>query len=318
MAGDAPFLSLPPGGAEPAACWWMQASDGTRLRAAHWRPETPKGFAVLLNGRTEFIEKTAVPAAELMARGFEVVSLDWRGQGLSDRAATPGLKGHVGEFAEFQLDLDALLASAPVAAADGPFILVAHSMGGAIGTAGLLRPEVRSRFQAAIFSAPMYGIAMGGAMRVAAKVTLAIGILLGKRKKWPPFGDVATPYVLTGDDPNTLTHDQAVWDWLVEVAKAHPALNLAMPTLGWFDAASTEMRRLAAAGPLDLPGICLLGGAEEIVDTDAVRRTAGRMGLELIEIASAKHEHLHEAPEYRTRAWAAIDTFLTAQGLPSA
>ena len=44
-----------------------------------------------------------------MKRGLSVVSLDWRGQGLSDRLVEPRLKGHVGDFAEFQRDLDTLL-----------------------------------------------------------------------------------------------------------------------------------------------------------------------------------------------------------------
>ena len=49
-------------------------------------PERPRGTVVLLTGRGEFIEKYATEVVgELLERGFAVVALDWRGQGLSDR-----------------------------------------------------------------------------------------------------------------------------------------------------------------------------------------------------------------------------------------
>ena len=262
MSG-APFLSLPPGGLAPTKVRWITASDGVRLRAAHWRADAPKALAVLLSGRTEFLEKMAVPAAELVARGYDVVTVDWRGQGLSDRHLDEELKGHVDDFAEFQLDLDALLASDPVPASGGKTLLMAHSMGGAIATGALLRSDLAGRFDAAVLCAPMYGIALNAPMRAAAWLTRRLGMAFGQGEKWPPFGDVSTPYVLTGPDPNVLTHDHDVWDWLVHVATHHGALNLAMPTLGWFDAAEREMVRIAGARSVALPALCLLGGAEE-------------------------------------------------------
>ena len=314
----APFHDVPPGGLRPDRVWWMTAPDGVRLRAAHWAGQGGDALCVLLNGRTEFIEKFALPAAALVARGYQVVSLDWRGQGLSDRAAEPHLKGHVGSFAEFQVDLDMLLDSVPVQEiAPGPRLLMAHSMGGAIATGALMRMEISGLFDAAVLSAPMYGIAMPGAMRVAAAVVMRVGMALGMDFKWPPFGDVATPYVLTDADPNVLTHDPEIWNWLVKVAREHDALNLAMPTLGWFSAATSEMKRIGKAGDLGIPALCLLGGAEEVVDPKAVRRTASRLGIQVVEIDGARHEHFHESEPWRAQAWSAIDAFLTSRGLPA-
>ena len=60
----APFLSLAPGAASPDECWWMRTADDVRLRAALWRAEGAERCVVLLQGRTECIEKLAVPAAE--------------------------------------------------------------------------------------------------------------------------------------------------------------------------------------------------------------------------------------------------------------
>lgn len=313
-----PFHDVPPEGLAPDRVWWMTASDGVRLRAAHWECAGGTALAVLLSGRTEFLEKFALPAAALVARGYQVVSLDWRGQGLSDRAAVPGLKGHVGDFAEFQRDLDVLLQSDPVQSVPpGPRLLVAHSMGGAIATGALMRAEISGIFDAAVFSAPMYGIAMPLPMRLAAGLVTRIGMALGMDTRWPPFGDVATPYVLSGAESNVLTSDPEIWDWLVRTARQHEALNLAMPTIGWFAAAAREMKRLRGCETFGLPALCLLGGAEQVVDPRAIRSTATRMGARLIEIPGARHEHFHEASDLRAQAWAAIDRFLSEAGLPS-
>ena len=45
-----------------------------------------KGTVCIFPGRTEFIEKYFEVVRDLRARGFAVAVLDWRGQGLSDRA----------------------------------------------------------------------------------------------------------------------------------------------------------------------------------------------------------------------------------------
>ena len=313
----APLHTLPPGGLAPDRVWWMRAPDGVRLRAAHWSGAGGDALAVLLSGRTEFLEKVALPAAALVARGYQVVSVDWRGQGLSDRAVEPGLKGHVGDFAEFQRDLDALLESDPVqSVAPGPRLLIGHSMGGAIATGALMRLEIAGLFDAAVLSAPMYGIAMAAPMRLAAGLVTRIGMALGLDRRWPPFGDVATPYVLSGAEPNVLTNDAEIWAWLAQMARDHAGLNLAMPTIGWFAAATREMKRIARSGELGLPALCLLGTDEAVVDPGAIRRLAPGLGLELVEIADAKHEHFHEADAYRSQAWSAIDGFLRARGLP--
>ena len=42
-------------------------------------------------------------------RGFAVALLDWRGQGLSDRALNDRLKGYVGSFSEFDIDLETFM-----------------------------------------------------------------------------------------------------------------------------------------------------------------------------------------------------------------
>lgn len=78
----------------------VRTADDLLLRVVRWVPQgEPLGTVVVIQGRTEFIEKYFEVAGELLARGFVVVAMDWRGQGLSDRDLNNSRKGHVDDFA---------------------------------------------------------------------------------------------------------------------------------------------------------------------------------------------------------------------------
>ncbi|MEM6661245.1 MAG: alpha/beta hydrolase, partial [Pseudomonadota bacterium] len=275
----APFHGVPPGGAHPDAVHWITAADGVRLRAAHWRAEKPRAHVLYLTGRTEYVEKASTPAAALAARGYDVVSVDWRGQGLSDRFATPRLKGHVGDFAEYQLDLDALTGLA--ADLPGPRLLVAHSMGGAIATAALERADFAEGLTATVLSAPMFGVYMPRIARVAGAAYVRTGLLMGQPEAWPPSRHAKLPYSLRNPAWNLLTQDTEFWDWMVMMATTYPDLPLAMPTIGWMSQAASEMNRLQSVALPDHPVLALIGGEEYVVDTATVTRTCAALGIPL-------------------------------------
>lgn len=306
-----------PGGIAPAKTWWLKAADGVQLRACHWPADGAEAHVIFFNGRTEYLEKVSAPAAELVKRGFSVVSIDWRGQGLSDRLLDEPLKGHVPDFADFQKDVDALLADPTVAGLPGKRLMFGHSMGGMIGTGALLRSEIGDNVTAAVFSAPMYGVALSTGMRIAAAITAFIGKLLGQQEAWPPFGDVKTPYVLQDVTDNVLTSDQDVLDWMAGIARDHPKTSIATPTLGWFSAATDEINRMKTAIRPVCPALYLVGSQERVVDPAAVRRGARDMGGHVQEIEDGQHELLIERADLRQQAWDAIDAFLAEQGIPT-
>ena len=316
-AGPRRGLPLPPGGRDWDETLALVAADGVRLRAGLWRageaPAEPRGHVLALHGRTEFLEKYAAPAAELVSRGFAVASLDWRGQGGSDRVVANPLKGHVGRFTDYHRDLAALAAHPAVAGLPGPRLVLAHSMGGAVALGAVLRGALR--VDAMILSAPMFGIAMSLLQRLLARLAIPAAAALGKAESWPPLPGAAEPYVFSGFEGNLLTDDRVSFDWMVEALRREPRLRLGMPTIGWFAAARDEMAWLSRRGPLGVPGLCLLGSEEEVVRPAAVRAGAARLGLELVEIAGARHEILMSAEPARGAAWAAIDRFLEAQGI---
>jgi len=302
-----------PGGAPWDAAFAAVAEDGVRLRCALWRGGG-RGLALILPGRAEYLEKMTIPAAALVARGFSVASLDWRGQGHSDRLIDPPEKGHVGDFADYRRDVSALLAAPEVAALGPARLVVSHSMGGAIAIEALAAGRLPAVPQ--VLSAPMLGIAISPPLRAASAVVLWVARRLDRLEGWPPFGDPARPYVLTADfENNMLTGDREVYAWLRAAVRADPRLGLGMPSLGWIATAEAAMARVRAMPRLEVPAICLIGTAERVVNPRAVRQGASRLGADPVEIADARHEVLVEAAGPRAAVWAAIDAFLGRIGV---
>src|SRR5690606_4552428 len=86
---------------EGAVGGMMTAADGRRIRYARFPSRGEHGTAVLLPGRNECIEKYFETVCDLASRGFAAASLDWRGQGGSERLLKDPRRGHVRSFAHY-------------------------------------------------------------------------------------------------------------------------------------------------------------------------------------------------------------------------
>ncbi|MDH2325603.1 alpha/beta hydrolase [Cereibacter sp. SYSU M97828] len=279
---------------------WLRTDDGIRIRAARW--EGGAQTVLLLPGRTEYIEKYEDIAAELVSRGFSVVTLDWRGQGLSDRALPDAMIGHVLSFREYQRDLAAVL---PLAG-DRPFML-AHSMGGCIGLRALV---MGLPVRAAAFTAPMWGIPLGRFMRPLARLVAGSSPRLNRSHVLAP-GTSRTTYVLEAQFAgNTLTSDEGQWNRMRDQA-ANAALTLGGPSLGWLNAALRETGALARLPSPAVPALVHLGTRERVVDPAPIRdRMARWPGGTLTLAEGAEHEIMMEAPAIRSAFIdAAVDLF---------
>lgn len=311
--------AMPP---PPLARAWLAPDDATRLRAAIWAPAIWRGAArgtvLLLPGRTEYIEKYFRVIARLTAMGFAVATLDWRGQGLSTRRV-PARLGHVDDFAEFQRDLQALLDWPALRALAGPRVLLCHSMGGSIGLRALV--DGRLAVDAAIFSAPFWGLGLQGAAGALARAGAQAAVALGLGARGAPTGAGAADrsYAARSDfDDNVLTSDPEHFAWFGAQAEARPDLTLGAPTLGWLAAAFRELEALRAAPVPDLPALLLLGDGEGVVNTAPIHAWHAKAPhATLTMLAGARHEPLMESPDRNPgkAAWAAIDDFLRARGI---
>ena len=280
-----------------ATCVWLQAG-AARIRVAWWKAGD-KGTVLLLPGRTECVEKYGRAAGDLVARGFSVITIDWRGQGLADRALPDRREGHVGDFSEYQQDLDALLAEATRAGLPQPWFMLAHSMGGCIGLRGLMRGMP---VKAAVFSAPMWGIAMAAWLRPVASVVSALAAPLGLTNRFAPSTSAETYLLQAPFAGNVLTTDREMWDYMRRQVAEVPDLALGGPSIGWLKQALRECAALAVLPAPKVPAICALGTAEKVVDVPPVHlRMAGWANGQLDLYPGAEHEIMMEGPAVRQR-----------------
>jgi lysophospholipase len=293
----APFFAEVADAPAGAQSVWL-TPPGARIRVTWWKAGD-KGTVVLLPGRTECVEKYGRAAGDMLARGFSVITIDWRGQGLADRALPDAMSGHVDDFAEYQTDLDAMLAEADRAGLPEPRYLMAHSMGGCIGLRAMLRGVP---FRAAVFSAPMWGISMAAWLRPVAQVITAVSGLVGMAHRYAPGTGAKTYLAEAPFAGNVLTTDRGMWDYMRTQVMAHPELSLGGPSLAWLRAALGECGALSVLPAPTVPAICALGTAEKVVDPAPVHlRMAGWGAGQLDLYPGAEHEIMMETVAVRKR-----------------
>lgn len=295
----APLYSDVAEGPTGGRAWWLTAADGVRIRAAVWNDTASKGTVLLLPGRTEYIEKYGRAAADLAQRGYATVTLDFRGQGLADRALADRLSGHVTDFAQFQLDIAAVTELMDALGLPGPRYLLTHSMGGCIGLRAL---HQGLRVQAAVFSAPMWGISMAAWMRPVAQALSSASSWFKMSHRYAP-GTGGRTYVLDAPfEANVLTTDPDMWAYMQKQVSAHPDLALGGPSMGWLGAALTECQALSVLESPPYPAVCALGLAEKVVDTAPIHLRMARWQNGRLDLyPGAEHEVLMEALPARKR-----------------
>lgn len=289
---------------------WRTAEDGIRLRLGVWSVSSARGTILLLPGRTEYIEKYGRVISELTAGGYAVATIDWRGQGYSDRHASDPVLGHVGAFSDYQLDIAELVAAASEAELPRPWFMLAHSAGGSIGLRALIEGIVVER---AVFSAPMWRILIPKRKLLIAMMAPTLARATGKSLDYLPGSRANTYATKTGFVENALTSDREYFDYLSRQASAVPEFALGGPSIHWFGEAQAECRRLLRAARPTLPIHTFLGTREEVVDPSAVwAMHANWPSAKLTVIEDGRHELMMDVSAVRRQFFDGALAFLEA------
>jgi lysophospholipase len=304
---DIPANPVPEG----AVTGMLKTRDGVAIRFARWQPPPGrKGTVCLFHGRAEFIEKYFETVRDLRTRGFAVATIDWRGQGLSERKLRNPRKGYVRSFNDYFLDLDVFINEVVLPDCPPPYFALAHSMGATV----LIRAATAGHqwFDRMVLLAPM--VALPGLRRSLATRALVRALrLVGLGSLFVPGGDASVmmqrPFV-----GNLLTSDPVRYARNVAVLEAEPKLAIAWPTVAWTDAAFRVMNEFAEpsyAGRIRQPMLIIAAGADSIVSTPAIDEFSVRLraGSHLI-VPGARHELLMEQDRYRGQVLAAFDAFV--------
>ncbi|TAL83304.1 MAG: alpha/beta hydrolase [Beijerinckiaceae bacterium] len=289
----------------------ITTKDGVVLRIARWSAgSASRGTIAILPGRAEFIERYFETVGELLERRFDVVVMDWRGQGLSERQLRDHRKGHVDDFDLYQADLTALAESVLEPFCPKPWFALGHSMGGAIliaqARAGL------SPFSRIVVTTPMIALAHLRFRRLTAFCVECLDIL-GFGGAYVP-GVRRKPVFLQSFSQTALTSDEARHRRTADIVRAAPDLALGAPTIGWTNAAFRLMRQFEDADYARrtlTPILVMAAGADRLVDTSAIETFASRLKAgHCITLPYARHEILMERDAFRAQFWAAFDAFI--------
>src|SRR5215470_6605423 len=297
---------------EGAVVGVLKTPDGLSIRFTRWPPPASgrKGTVCIFQGRTEFIEKYFEVVRDLNARGFAVATLDWRGQGLSDRLLGQARKGHISNFAKYGIDLETFMREVVLPDCPPPLFGLANSMGAAV----LMRAAAQGHrwFERLVLCAPMIKLTNIPLLPVIPALIRAMR-MAGLGGAFVPGGGpdckASGPFV-----DNPVTSDPIRHARTAAVIDAEPALALGAPTVAWADSALRAMAEFAnPAFPAKLrqPMLIIACGRDRLVSTAAIEDFGSRLrvGSHLV-VAGSKHEVMMELDVYRSQFWAAFDAFI--------
>jgi lysophospholipase len=302
----------------------LETPDGGFLRHAWWPAGSGAGAAaargtvVLLPGRCEPLEQYREIAEDWVGRGYQVFSLDWRGQGLSSRFLADRQKCHVPDYALHVSDMTRWLDTVVKPHEVGPTILFAHSMGGLIALRFLL--EQPDRFAAVVLSAPMVDINTDPWPRFAAEMVARVAVAFGLSGGYA-FGQGAWDPAVDGVfENNPVTGDPVRFRRLPDAYRANPDLILGGVTFGWLVASFRTQAVVAIPGALQdvrVPVLLLVAPQDRLVPAETQELLCRRLhDCTVRRYPEARHNILAERDDIRSRAWQDIDAFLARVPVP--
>jgi alpha-beta hydrolase superfamily lysophospholipase len=227
---------------------FFNAKDGIRLFFRCWQVPAPKGEVALVHGFAEHCGRYDQLAERLMAAGYSVAAMDYRGHGQSG-----GRRAHIDRFEEYLGDVENFLDEMVRVGLTRPPLLLGHSQGGLI--AARFGELNGTRLQAVILSSPFLGLAV--------RVPVAKAMMGRVVSRWLP-----TFSMPSGLDPAWISHDEEK----VRAYASDPLVSHHV-TARWFtEIAQAQEQALAEAGRLDLPLLVLAAGDDRVVSLETTER----------------------------------------------
>lgn len=289
---DASFLNNVFKWPQAANTNYKATTDGIRVRTSFWAANDPVGTVFVFPGRADYIEKYGGLANFCLSNNLNVIAIDWRGQGLSERLLDDKNIGHIEDFKNYQNDVEVIIKEAKDASLVKPWIIFAHSMGGLIGLRTLHDNPV---FKKVVFTSPMWGIQMPPILKSGASIIMSLISLIGKMETYAPTTSPETRILNEEYEFNKLTSDIRNFKLLRQQLIQHPDLQIGGPSSAWVSAALDEIEFQIGKEPPITPALCFLGEKEEIIDNLAVREFCKNWdSCDLISIPDAKHDLLME------------------------
>ncbi|MCK5312660.1 MAG: alpha/beta hydrolase [Desulfobacteraceae bacterium] len=271
-----------------------------------------KGIILLLHGRAEFIEKYNEVAIFLNNKGYDVISFDWRGQGLSERQTDNRKKGYVKDFNDYLLDLKFFFETI-IKPKNKDIFLLSHSMGGHIALRFL--HDYPHFIKKAVFASPMFDIKTFLFSRVitraltqkACKAGFSEYFVLGGKKYDSTHSKLKK---------NILSHDFKKFSIQANEIEKNPDLALGGATWGWLNAAYKSIDIVMEddyGSTITTPVLIINAQKDKLVRKKSQEKIYNRLPIcSYVSIENAFHEIMFETKEIRDTFWSHFDRFINS------
>lgn len=271
--------------------------------------ERNQKLLIVSPGRAESSLKYAELCYELKGSGFDIIVMDHRGQGFSERYFGVEGHGHVERFQDYSYDLLAVIEHFQERKKYRKTIGLAHSMGAAIALNTQLLDK--NTFSGLILSSPMLKILSRKIPEPLAAMTLD---LLGRSplNTKPLYKRKESKDQRALFESNLNTGCPHRFSFHRDLEKRHPQLLIGAPTYGWLrEAARLSRSVMKNKKALDIGILLMQAEEDEIVCNRAQDKFAHEVNnCRLIRLKEARHEVLHERDSIRNRALVQIHKFL--------
>jgi lysophospholipase len=289
---------------------YLEVDKGIFLRFGYWKSgrKNIKGTVCLIGGRTDFIEKYSETIGKLNQKGMDVLSFDWRGQGLSTRLLKNRRKGYVKDYNDYVGDLSVFVEKIYMKNASRPYILMGHSMGGHIAIRYLA--EHGNIFDSAVLVSPMIDIRTFPFPKKLLQKIIRIFVKAGYDKVYISGNDRQMENKFKR---NSLTSDKSKFEKSKKFATENPQIAIGGVTFGWLHASFDSIDLLNQPGYLEnIRTRVLLFSAENdrVVCNNAQKRLCGRLpNCKFIQVSGSRHEILQEKDIIQKQFWNIFDHF---------
>lgn len=246
----------------------LESFDLTRLSYYVAEPAKPTASIVIVHGMGEFFGKYHEYAWYLYQAGFKVFFLEQRGFGYSEGKMDEPDLIYIDDYDTYVEDLRIFIDKVVMPKSENlGLILLAHSMGGAIGT--LFLEKYPNYFKAAILSSPMIKMKSANMSPVLVKLLGIYSFVFGKKKSLAPnqkHFDPNTPFEISS------AKSRPRFDYQLNMRRNNEHYQTTGATFGWALASfKIHDRIIKHLSNIKIPVSVMTAGDDHLIDPEGYK-----------------------------------------------
>ncbi len=268
-----------------------------------------KSLLVILPGRGESSLKYAELALELKGHGLDILIIDHRGQGLSERSNGVSDLIHVENFDDYADDLHFVYEHFCGPKNYKSKYAMGHSMGSAI-VLRHIQKEGQDNWDGVLLSSPMLKIKSKNIPLFLGAWIVNFYIAFGKKLR--PIWNRQVQDMKRNFEGNNLTHCTHRFAWARKMENLHPHISSGAPTMQWLRESISVGRKICKdKSRYKKPMLLIQADEDTVVCNETQNKFAHEVeNCRIIRLKECRHEVLQEQNSVRNRALVQIIQFL--------